>query len=225
MSVRATAIAVKASVLGAGPAGQRDLSAQRPPGSVELDAGIVGGHPDLLGNLRDALAADVDALEKISVVTLEHRKQTGHTPTNGALGIGIGLMGLRERCGHTLQGAVFGVAMAVEVDDGVSENPVEPGNHALLIPDRLHCLDPLDESALEDLLGVVGVGYSLCEERQEAPAVFEQRRHCSAVAVAVGAHDDLCLLMHKGVRREATLRAVRNPGTVTFGLNLKSPEA
>jgi hypothetical protein len=62
----------------------------------------------------------------------------------------------------------------VVVDHGVSERPVEPGDHRLLVAHGPRALHPLDERLLEDVLSLGSAADAPLQEAKELAMVAHQ---------------------------------------------------
>jgi hypothetical protein len=60
-------------------------------------------------------------------------------------------------CGNLSGILPFHSLMAIGINDGVSQNPVEPGNQPVVIAKIRRPLQCLEEAVLEDILGYGGV--------------------------------------------------------------------
>lgn len=94
----------------------------------------------------------------------------------------------------------------IQVNQGMTENPVEPGHQILVISDLFAVLQRLQEAVLKQVGGELGIGHPLAHEGQERFPVLEQmlrellRRHhgltmCDWVRLSTGQWQALpCLL-------------------------------
>ena len=64
--------------------------------------------------------------------------------------------------------------VSVMVDDGIPENPIEPGNRAFLVADLLSSLERLDECGLKDVFGRLPASDPGLEESKKLIVAVDQ---------------------------------------------------
>jgi hypothetical protein len=145
-------LAVEAAVIGASAAGLFDLAAQGFPGPMHADGGIVGRDSRLAREVADVAIVEIDDLQRLAIFGLEGCEKAGNTLADLLTEEGIGLLNPGGLAAPGLQGALGSGAAAVMVDDGIAEDPIEPGDN-LLILDAGTAFDSAHEGGLEDVFG------------------------------------------------------------------------
>jgi hypothetical protein len=83
-----------------------------------------------------------------------------------------GLNFFSKFCGPLFQLSVVRGASTIVIDDGVSENAIEPRDDRLFITDRIALFQRSSECRLEDIFGVGRRGHMLSDEREELSSLF-----------------------------------------------------
>ena len=79
-----------------------------------------------------------------------------------------------EVFGPLLEGAIFGGAMTVVVDDGVAQDAVEPGDGGLVAAEGGGLLHGADVGGLDDVLGGGAGGYAAFDELEELLSLVDE---------------------------------------------------
>ncbi len=80
-----------------------------------------------------------------------------------------------ETC-SALECASLGSAMSIVVCNRVAQQTVEPGDHALVLANRVALFHSSEECCLEDVFRVGGILYPPLQEGPELPVILHKRR-------------------------------------------------
>lgn len=116
--------AIEASVLAARPAVRRENFPQVLAGSMEADVQVVAGQAELCGDVVWILSFQVDSQEQVSILLRNRRKEAMEALAEKTPVVGTRLFG--ELLGKAFKRPPAGIVAPIEVDDGMTQNPVEP---------------------------------------------------------------------------------------------------
>ncbi len=150
MSTRFTAT-IHTTVLGACPTCQLDLFLEGLPRSVNSDSGVISRDPGLRCQIAWAGLIDVDHLNRLTVLRLQFGQHPRNTLANLILQVRRGNLLPLHLAGETLHRAPGSGVSPVVIDDGITEQPVKPGNNTLFIADIATSLDASYERRLQDV--------------------------------------------------------------------------
>jgi hypothetical protein len=121
-------------------------------------------------------AAQVHAAERLRVLGLERVQQVVHAGADGVdhFLVRLARRGRRGILGERVERAPLDRVVAVVVDQGVAQKPVEPGHRRLLVAQAGPAGDAAHERLLQDLLGHIAAAHPPLEEGQEALVVLDQ---------------------------------------------------
>ena len=159
----------------AGPAAPGDLATQGLAGPMEADPGISRGDPRLAGEGADAQTVEVDTAQRRPVLGLQGFYQGGNAGAGDRLELVVGLGGsLFALRGEPREGPVPRVLPAMVVDDGIPQDPVEPGRGRFGVSQRVGSAEAPDEGLLEDIFGLVAGPDPALKETQKADMIVQQ---------------------------------------------------
>jgi hypothetical protein len=163
-------------MLGTSPARPFHLKAQGFPGPMQADGGIFRRNTRLLRQVTEGAVFQVDNPEGILVFRLERGEKAGHALADLLPQHLIGFLSLGELSAPFLQGARSGGPLTVMIDDGVAQDPIEPG-HNLFILHTGPALQSAHKRRLQDFFGGgSGLDTPLEEGQKLAVSLHELRQ-------------------------------------------------
>ena len=120
-------------MLRAEAANQDELFAEGLAGAVDADGGVADVDVLAPGEEFERGAGEVDFFEGLAVGGAKRRDDGGDAAAGDLLGLGVRFGRMEEFAGPLVEGAIFGGLAAVEVDDGVAEDAIEPGGDGLAV--------------------------------------------------------------------------------------------
>ncbi len=161
-------------MFGAGAAGADDLFLQSLSGAVDADGGVIGGDAGLGGEGVEGAVVEIDEFESLAVFGFEIVEQVEEALADGVAGVGVGGIGLQRIVREGFVAAITGGLLAVVIDDGVTEDAIEPGDDILLFGKFVAVFDGANEGGLEDVFGN-GAGFDTrLQESQEAAMAVDE---------------------------------------------------
>ena len=136
----------------AGAAAAPELLSQPVPRAVEPHRGVVRGDAEGCGHLGKRLLVQLHALDHLRVVRLQGGQEPPHARADLAADLRLVGGGVLRRLGR--EQACLGSRSAIVVDDGVSQQSIEPSHCAFGVTDGAGFLDAADEGRLQDVLGL-----------------------------------------------------------------------
>ena len=166
-SLSPPARATQASVFRARAAHLAEQLSERAARAMEANRRIVGGQAQLDRGLLERDLLEIHATQNDLILGLERPQHAAHAGADrpfqvgivGSFGAGVPLEGL--------QASRLRLPSPVVVNQGVSEDPVEPRLRALLLAGRGALGHDLQERGLEDLLRGIAASDPPGQERQE----------------------------------------------------------
>lgn len=153
----------------AGAAHLDQTTPQRCPRTVEAHRRVVGRQPFLRSDLRDRALSELDLADDVGVFGLQRRNDSTQAGTDV-----LAQLRLERGLGVALQlgvGFPFDSGPPEVIHDGVAKDPVEPGDHALLVPDVVELFEAPCVRFLQDIFGD-GVALDAAPEELEESAVM-----------------------------------------------------
>lgn len=140
---------------------------------METDVQVVSRQTGLRGDEARVFAGEVDSFEEIPVLVRQRREEPPEALAEKSPFNYIRLFGHFQ--GKSLQRPPARIIAPVKVDDGVTEDAVEPSHRVLLGLRFLGCRERLDEGILHQILGKALVAHPFPGESDEEPQVFHDR--------------------------------------------------
>ncbi len=157
--------AIETTVLGAGAAGFLETLAQGLPGAMAADLEIVDVGSELFCESRGVAISKFEFFNEFGVFGFQRGKQITEALTEFAF-LALIRCGVRvELIIRILDVSSLNGAMAIEIDDGVIEDSVEPRDEPFVVADFAGRFQRFGEAVLQDILGSVRVGDFLADER------------------------------------------------------------
>ncbi len=166
--------AIETTVLGAGAAGFLETLAQSLSGAMAADLEIVDIGAELHSERGWVAFGKFELFNEFGVFGLERGKQLTEALTEFALPGLIRCSVQVELIIRRLDVARFNGAVAIEIDDGVIEDSVEPRDEPFVIADFAGRFQRFGEAVLQDIFGGVGIGNFLADEREKLLPVSQQ---------------------------------------------------
>ena len=149
-----------------------ELFSEPAPRAVEAHRGVVRSDAEGPGHGAKGLLVQVHALDQLGVFRLESRQEPPKARADLATDLRFVGGGVLRQLGR--EQARLRSGSAIVVDDGVSQQPIEPGHRAFSVTDGAGLLDAPDEGRLEDVLGLRAASHAAFEEGQEPPMVLHE---------------------------------------------------
>ena len=150
-----------------------DPFAQPLAGAMQADVEVVERQPERRGGFLGRRAVEVHALEHLAVLFGEPGQKALHTLAKHALGGGIGLFGKLGL--QAFKRSLAHVAPPVEVNNGMTQDAIEPCHRAFTVTRRVGGLERLEQAVLHQIGGQFWVAHPLARERNEGVQVLNER--------------------------------------------------
>ena len=144
--------AIDATVFGTGTADERELLFQDLAGSMDADCCVRGGDVGLGGECLEAAAFEFDVADNFTIGRLHGAEHIADALAHDLLGLRIRLCFGGQFLRPSLEGSVFGGAMAVVIDDGIAQDAVEPGDGRLFAAQARSLFERAGVGALQNVL-------------------------------------------------------------------------
>jgi hypothetical protein len=164
---------IEASVLAARAAVRRENFPQVLAGSMKADVQVVAGQAELRGDVVWILSFEVDSQEQVAILLRNRRKEAMEALAEETPVVGTRLFG--ELSGKAIKRPPAGIVAPIEVDDGMTQNPVEPTHRVFFrfrFARRRECPD---ERILDEVLREALVANAAAGESDEELQVFQNR--------------------------------------------------
>jgi len=167
-------------MLGADPAGGFQATAKRPPGTMKADCCVGRGYVKILGHCGDGFIAQIYSPNHLGIILLELRQH----PINARADRSFDFTerGYFLRIDDTgilfisLPARLFGRSRTVVINDGISEDPIEPGYDTAAASYGMFMFNGTKQTLLEKVLRNRLIAESLPQEPSEGRLVFENAR-------------------------------------------------
>ena len=140
-------------MFGAGATGEDELFLESLACAMGPNGGIAGSDAGFLCERFECALREVDFPDDLSICRFKLVEDVVDALTDDLLSRWIKLGFDGKIVGPLLQGAIFGGAMTIVVDDGVAQDAVEPCNGGLMAAERSGLLHRTDVGGLDDVLG------------------------------------------------------------------------
>ena len=159
-------------MLGADPAGGFEAFAQLLPSPVVAHPQVVGTQAVLDGESRRIAAGQIEFADELGMLRFERRNQRFHTGADGAFLLGIRRM--VQFVPEALNGSARGVAPAVEIDNRVAQDSIEPRDDLFIIAHLIDGFQGLEQALLHHIGRQVWVAHPAPREGGEGIEFLEQ---------------------------------------------------
>ena len=151
---------------------------QRRSRAVGADGGVAGRNAFARGELLERHSVDLDLAEDVGVLGLECARESRHAGADLASigGRTFGVGELPREGGGRARGRP---APPRVVGRGVAQQPEEPRDGRLRLPERRAARERLREGVLKEILGRLATPHATLEEAEERAVVFDQELHDS----------------------------------------------
>jgi hypothetical protein len=166
--------AVDARMLGARAARLTEPTPESLARAMQSHGRVVSGDAGVARKCLEVTAVEIHRLNGRPVLRLEGLENAAHACAHGAFDLRVGGACGVEVGGEPFERTVRGGTTAALVDDGVAQDPEEPGNDRLLVAKLAAPLDGLRVRVLQDFLGERARAHALLEEAEESPSVLEE---------------------------------------------------
>lgn len=166
--------AVQAAVVRARPAGTNNLLAERLSSSEDSHASVVCRNAGLRCEILHKQAVDLHRAQGVGVLVFECGRELGDTLADGSARFEIGLQMLFDFPPESGQLALCRSASPMVIDNGVSEQPIEPGHGRLVRAQRLELIHASNERVLQDVLRQRPAAHAPFQKPQELTVVRHQ---------------------------------------------------
>jgi hypothetical protein len=129
-------------VFRAGAADLDELLFEGLPGAMDANCGVADGNSSFAGEGLEAGFFQVDLAEYLAVCRLHALKDVADALADDLFGLRLGRCFSFETLGPLLEYTVMDGTMAIVIDDGISQDAVEPGDGRLVVAQfggLLHC--------------------------------------------------------------------------------------
>jgi len=133
-------------------AGKRDLFAQRFARTMYPDGGIVGRDASLFAQISQTAFLQINPHQSLAILRLQSIQQSGNTLAYVALKRVLRLNVRLKLADQSLRRSIRDSALPIVIDDGVSQNAIEPGNGGPFVANRRASLNTLYEGRLQNVL-------------------------------------------------------------------------
>jgi hypothetical protein len=159
-------------MLAASPADARDLLAEMLARPVQADGEIVAGQAKCGCNLSAVLAFKIDALEQFPILAGQGGQQALEALAQDFSVIGAGR--LRQLQLELLQSALVRRVAAIEIDHGMAENAIKPGNGVFPGGRLIRRSKRLRQALLHDILRQMRISDTAADKCREGVQIGEQ---------------------------------------------------
>lgn len=166
--------AVDATMFGAGAAGLDELFFEGLTGAVGTDGGVCGGDSRLFSEGVDGVFGKIDVANDLAVGGFERREYVVDALTDDLVSCRVRLSFGDEVFGPLLEGAVFGGAMAVMIDNGVAQDAIEPCHRGLVFVERGGFFDSADVRSLNNVFGDGVRADTVFDEVEKLLSLFDE---------------------------------------------------
>jgi hypothetical protein len=164
---------VQATMFAAHTTRRLKLLAQPLAGTMQPDVEVVQGCAQRQRRLFRRDAFKVHALQHVAVLLRQSGQKAFYALAKHALGSGIGLFGKLGL--QTFERAVADITPPVEVDDGMTQDTIEPCHRAFTVKGRFGGLERLEQAVLHQVGREFRVAHALARERDEGVQVLNER--------------------------------------------------
>jgi hypothetical protein len=166
--------AVEAAMFGAGAAGADELFAQGFAGAMDADAGVGRGDAVLVGEVLEALTAEVGGAQDGGILRLELIDDAGEAGADLAFDLRRWLRRGLKLARPGLEGFASGLLAAVVVNDGVAQQAVEPGGCGFVEIGAVLMLIGAQVGGLKDVFRERGIGNAALNKGEELVSLREE---------------------------------------------------
>jgi hypothetical protein len=169
-----TAITIETTVGSACTAGKRNLSAQCFACAMNPDGGVVGRDARLFAQIGQTAFLQINPHQSLAILGLQSIQESGNALAYVAPKRGFRLDVPVKLADQSLRPSISGSALPIIIDDGVSQNAIEPGDGGLFVANRRAFLKTLDEGRLQNVFRSFPGTDTVLNEFQELETAFEE---------------------------------------------------
>ncbi len=166
--------AVDTALFGAGSAGLYELFFESLTGSVGSDGGVAGCDAGSFGEGLEGAFGQIDFAKDVAVCWLDGGEDAVDALADDLLGGRVELDFGGQVAGPLFEGAIFGGAVAVVVDDGIAKDAVEPGYGGFVVAESGGLLHGADVGCLDDVFGGGAGGHAAFDELEELLSLVDE---------------------------------------------------
>lgn len=159
-------VAVATIPAGAIAAERDEFLSQFLAGAMERNARVVGREAEVPGGRADRFALQFHAAQQFGMRRLHRRQQPGEAVADVPFRLRVGGIEQARVRGPDLIAPAAGGAAPGEIDDGVAQDLVKPGDTLFILPEIPGVREGLDEPLLEE---IVGIGFAADAGDDECP--------------------------------------------------------